>query len=251
MPAEIHPLLAAALAARENAHAPFSHFRVGAALEDDSGRIHTGCNIENATYGLTLCAERVAVFKAVSEGARKFRRIAVAADTDTLTPPCGACRQILWEFCGDVELILGNKNATLARAHENNPDVWPAIEAALNGPSLWDEVTDLLGRRGYTIEPGSADREYAAPYIERPDVRRAWLKIYQQSDTDDELYLLGEALMDVATAFSQYRWNHFIGTQRILGLKPGSGGSAGVGWLKSITEHRFFPELWTIRTQLR
>ena len=108
MPAEIHPLLAAALAARENAHAPFSHFRVGAALEDDSGRIHTGCNIENATYGLTLCAERVAVFKAVSEGARKFRRIAVAADTDTLTPPCGACRQILWEFCGDVELILGN-----------------------------------------------------------------------------------------------------------------------------------------------
>lgn len=150
-----------------------------------------------------------------------------------------------------VELILGNKNATLARAHENNPDVWPAIEAALNGPSLWDEVTDLLGRRGYTIEPGSADREYAAPYIERPDVRRAWLKIYQQSDTDDELYLLGEALMDVATAFSQYRWNHFIGTQRILGLKPGSGGSAGVGWLKSITEHRFFPELWTIRTQLR
>ena len=108
LPAEIHPLLAAALAARENAHAPFSHFRVGAALEDDSGRIHTGCNIENATYGLTLCAERVAVFKAVSEGARKFRRIAVAADTDTLTPPCGACRQILWEFCGDVELILGN-----------------------------------------------------------------------------------------------------------------------------------------------
>jgi len=108
LPAEIHPLLAAALAARDNAHAPFSNFRVGAALEDDSGRVHTGCNVENATYGLTLCAERVAVFKAVSEGARKFRRIAVAADTDVLTPPCGACRQILWEFCGDVELILGN-----------------------------------------------------------------------------------------------------------------------------------------------
>ena len=97
-----------ALAARENAHAPYSHFRVGAALEDATGRVHTGCNVENATYGLTLCAERVAVFKAISEGARAFRRIAIAADTDTLTPPCGACRQILWEFCGDIEILLLN-----------------------------------------------------------------------------------------------------------------------------------------------
>ncbi len=102
------PLASAALAARENAHAPYSHFRVGAALEDASGRVHTGCNVENATYGLTLCAERVAVFKAISEGARKFRRIAIAADTDELTPPCGACRQILWEFCGDLEIMLLN-----------------------------------------------------------------------------------------------------------------------------------------------
>lgn len=100
------PLQAAALAARENAHAPYSKFRVGAALEDASGRVHSGCNVENATYGLTLCAERVAVFKAISEGAREFRRIAIAADTDTLTPPCGACRQILWEFCGDIEIVL-------------------------------------------------------------------------------------------------------------------------------------------------
>jgi len=101
-------LLDAALAARANAHAPYSHFRVGAALADSSGRVHTGCNVENATYGLTLCAERVAVFKAISEGAREFRRIAVAADTETLTPPCGACRQILWEFCGNIEIIMLN-----------------------------------------------------------------------------------------------------------------------------------------------
>ena len=111
------PLQAAALAARENAHAPYSKFRVGAALEDSGGRVHTGCNVENATYGLTLCAERVAVFKAISEGAREFRRIAIAADTETLTPPCGACRQILWEFCGDIEILLLNprgKTETLA-----------------------------------------------------------------------------------------------------------------------------------------
>jgi len=101
-------LLAAARAARDNAHAPFSGFKVGAALEDAAGRIHTGCNVENATFGLTLCAERVAVFKAISEGAHRFRRIAVVADTEQLTPPCGACRQILWEFCSDIPVLLGN-----------------------------------------------------------------------------------------------------------------------------------------------
>src|ERR1700693_3405746 len=92
----------AALAVREHALAPYSHFRVGAALEDAGGRVHNGCNIENTTYGLTLCAERVAVFKELAEGTRSFRRIAIVADTDTLAPPCGACRQILWEFCGDI-----------------------------------------------------------------------------------------------------------------------------------------------------
>jgi cytidine deaminase len=108
------PLAAAALAVRENAFAPFSKFKVGAALEDEGGRIHTGCNVENATYGLTLCAERVAVFKAISEGVRKFRRIAIAADSEDLTPPCGACRQILWEFCGDIEIVMVNPRGKTA-----------------------------------------------------------------------------------------------------------------------------------------
>lgn len=101
-------LIEAALGVREKAHAPFSRFKVGAAVQDEDGRIFTGCNVENATYGLTVCAERVAIFKAISEGARKFIRVAVVADTDSLTPPCGACRQILWEFCGDVELVMAN-----------------------------------------------------------------------------------------------------------------------------------------------
>src|SRR4051795_1816873 len=101
-------LLEAAIEARKNAHAPYSRFLVGAAVEDENGRIHTGCNVENATYGLTVCAERVAVFKAISEGARGFVRIAIAADTEAPTPPCGACRQILWEFGGDLEVILTN-----------------------------------------------------------------------------------------------------------------------------------------------
>jgi cytidine deaminase len=93
---------------RKLAHAPYSGFKVGAAIEDEFGHIFTGCNIENSTYGLTLCAERLAVFKAISEGAGKLVCVAVVADTARLTPPCGACRQILWEFCGDAELILLN-----------------------------------------------------------------------------------------------------------------------------------------------
>jgi cytidine deaminase len=101
-------LVQAAREVRKRAHAPFSRFQVGAAIEDEHGRVFTGCNVENATYGLTICAERVAVFKAISEGAGKLKRIAVVADTEILTPPCGACRQILWEFCGDATLILAN-----------------------------------------------------------------------------------------------------------------------------------------------
>src|SRR3984885_5963103 len=104
----MNELVAAARAVRLNAHAPYSGFQVGAALETPAGVIIAGCNVENATYGLTICAERVAIVKAISEGERKFVRIAIVADTDTPTPPCGACRQILWEFGVDLEIILAN-----------------------------------------------------------------------------------------------------------------------------------------------
>jgi cytidine deaminase len=105
---DIDALIEAARRVRENAVADFSHFKVGAALETADGTIVTGCNVENATYGLTICAERVAMFKALSEGHRAFVRVAVVADTADPTPPCGACRQILWEFGGDIEVVLAN-----------------------------------------------------------------------------------------------------------------------------------------------
>ena len=101
-------LIDAAKQARENAHAPYSNFRVGAALRSTSGRIFTGCNVENASYGLTMCAERVAIFKAISEGERGFDALAVVTDADVLTPPCGACRQLIWEFCGDIPVTIAN-----------------------------------------------------------------------------------------------------------------------------------------------
>ncbi len=109
------PLIAAARRAREHAHAPFSKFKVGAAIETADGHVVTGCNIENATYGLTICAERVAIFKALSEGHRRFTRIAIVADTPQPTSPCGPCRQILWEFGGNLEVILANLSDEKAR----------------------------------------------------------------------------------------------------------------------------------------
>jgi cytidine deaminase len=121
-------LISAASRARENAHAPYSQFRVGAALRANSGRIFTGCNIENSSFGLTVCAERVAVFKALSEGERRFDAIAVVADTERLTPPCGACRQILWEFCRDAEVVLANLSGqiTMRRVPDLLPDAFDA-----------------------------------------------------------------------------------------------------------------------------
>ena len=108
-------LVAAARAAREHARALYSGFKVGAALECADGTIVTGCNVENATYGLTVCAERVALLKALSEGRDRFVRIAVVADTIRPTPPCGPCRQLLWEYAGDIEVVMANLDRETAR----------------------------------------------------------------------------------------------------------------------------------------
>jgi cytidine deaminase len=101
-------LIRLALQARFNAHAPFSQFRVGAVVVGSDGRVFSGCNIENSSYGLTICAERVAIFKAVSEGCTELTKLCVVSDSQNLTPPCGACRQIIWEFCGDIPVVLAN-----------------------------------------------------------------------------------------------------------------------------------------------
>lgn len=108
-------LIAAARLARAHAIAPYSHFKVGAAVLTSAGRVYSGCNVENASYGLTMCAERVALLKALSEGERDFVAVAVVADTETPTPPCGSCRQLLWEFCGDVPVLLATPSQIAAR----------------------------------------------------------------------------------------------------------------------------------------
>jgi cytidine deaminase len=101
-------LVKAATEVRERAYAPYSNFKVGAAVRTKDGKIYTGCNVESASYGLTVCAERVAIWKAVSEGEKEFEQVAVVADTEELTPPCGVCRQIIWEFGGDIPITFAN-----------------------------------------------------------------------------------------------------------------------------------------------
>jgi cytidine deaminase len=108
MTQDLESLIEQTIKAFENAYAPFSKFRVGATVVTKSGKIYTGCNIESASYGLTVCAERVAIWKAVSEGEREFSMVCVVADTEELTPPCGVCRQIIWEFCEDIPIVFAN-----------------------------------------------------------------------------------------------------------------------------------------------
>jgi cytidine deaminase len=114
---DLQPLIEAAQQARSRSVAPFSNFLVGAAVKTESGKVYTGCNIESASYGLTVCAERVAIWKALSEGERKFTALAVVADTETLTPPCGTCRQIIWEFARGATIVFANLNGQSEEFH--------------------------------------------------------------------------------------------------------------------------------------
>lgn len=104
----LRDLLETAKQARLQSIAPFSNFLVGAAVKTEAGKVYTGCNVESASYGLTVCAERVAIWKALSEGERDFSELAIVADTGSLTPPCGTCRQIIWEFAKNATIMLGN-----------------------------------------------------------------------------------------------------------------------------------------------
>ena len=149
-----------------------------------------------------------------------------------------------------VEFVLGNKSKKLATAHKNVAHVWPEIEKSLNAPSLYDDVIALLYRRGHKIDQKMLKRDWSQSYEANKSVEAAWLDIYQEASLENDLYNLGEKLTSLDENFSIYRWRHFLTVQKIIGYKPGTGGSAGVGWLENVTSHRFFPELWSIRTNL-
>ncbi|MEM9133307.1 MAG: tryptophan 2,3-dioxygenase family protein [Actinomycetota bacterium] len=143
-----------------------------------------------------------------------------------------------------VEFILGNKSEQLALAHSNVPHVWPALEEALRSPSLYDDVIALLARAGHPIDDAALDRDWSQPYAADPSVEAAWRAVFTDPSQGNRLYRLGQSLLTLDQTFLQYRWRHFTSVERIIGYKPGTGGSSGVGWLEQVTRHKFFPEIW-------
>jgi len=147
-----------------------------------------------------------------------------------------------------VEFALGNKDRRLADAHRNVPHVWPALKLALESPSMYDSAIALLARRGLPVDAHALDRDWSETYSPNNSVEAAWRVVYADPGTHNDLYQLGEKLTALDQQFSLYRWRHFISVERIIGYKPGTGGSSGVAWLEAVTRHRFFPELWALRT---
>lgn len=147
-----------------------------------------------------------------------------------------------------VEFALGNKDRRLADAHRNVPHVWPAMKEALESPSMYDSAIALLARRGLPVGPTALDRDWSETYVPNDSVEAAWRLVYDDPGTHNELYQLGEKLTKFDQQFSVYRWRHYVSVERIIGYKPGTGGSSGVAWLEAVTKHRFFPELWALRT---
>lgn len=149
-----------------------------------------------------------------------------------------------------VEFILGNKDERLAAAHRNVPHVWPALKENFESPGLYDEVLGYLSRHGHTIDASVLERDWTQGYQASESVVAAWLAVYRQPSSDNLQYQLAEKLVALDEAISVYRWRHFVTVHKIIGYKPGTGGSAGVGWLEKVTRHRFFPELWAVRDRL-
>jgi tryptophan 2,3-dioxygenase len=148
-----------------------------------------------------------------------------------------------------LEFLLGNKNPAMVEPHRKSP-AYQEVLAQLHEPSLYDEVRGLLTRRGL-LAPGDAPAaDPTQPYRASAEVEAAWRAVYKDPIRHRDLHLLAEALMDIADHFARWRYTHLVTVQRTLGTKPGTGGTAGVSWLAEISEHRFFPELWSVRSTL-
>jgi tryptophan 2,3-dioxygenase len=149
-----------------------------------------------------------------------------------------------------MEFRLGNKNADMIRVHQGDPEVHATLNRALQAPSLYDEVLRLLSRRGYGIPPELLDRDFTEPYLANKTVAGAWLAIYHNAGKDFELYELAERMVDLDHQFQLWRFHHMKTVERIIGHKPGTGGTGGVSYLTKALELRLFPELWQVRTAL-
>ena len=149
-----------------------------------------------------------------------------------------------------IEFILGNKNPAYLAPHAHTPEIHQILRTTLDAPSLYDEAIPLLARRGFAIDEAVIARDWAEPHAANDSVMQAWLAIYRDTQTHWGLYELAEKLLDLEDSFQQWRFRHLETVKRIIGFKRGTGGTAGVGYLASALDYRFFPELWDLRTAL-
>lgn len=150
----------------------------------------------------------------------------------------------------EIEFLLGNKNRALIEPHRHRADLAARLDAALAAPSLYDEAIRLLARRGFAIDRACLERDLTRAYAGDPTVAAAWTTIYRDTATWFDLYELAEELVDLEDTFRQWRFRHMTTVERVIGFKPGTGGTAGVAYLKKLLEIRLFPELWDVRTAL-
>jgi tryptophan 2,3-dioxygenase len=198
-------------------------------------------------------------FKMLARVSRIFEQLVHAWDVlSTMTPPeYTAIRPHLGASSGFqsyqyrcIEYSLGNKNPVMLRPHEHRPDLLAEVRAAFEAPSLYDESLRLLARRGLPVPASHVERDWTQPYQESAEVEQAWLRVYRQPETNWDLYQLGEELMDLEDAFRVWRFRHATTVERLIGLKRGTGGTGGVGYLRKMLEVVLFPELWRLRTDL-
>jgi tryptophan 2,3-dioxygenase len=149
-----------------------------------------------------------------------------------------------------MEFLLGNKRGLLMEPHRHRPELFAALDALYRAPSIYDEAIRLLSRRGFIIDPRCVERDWTALQAFDPTVCEAWVQVYRDTETNWELYELAEKLVDLEDAFRQWRFRHATTVERIIGMKRGTGGTTGVGYLRSVVETELFPELWRARTEL-
>jgi tryptophan 2,3-dioxygenase len=149
-----------------------------------------------------------------------------------------------------IEFLLGNKNRGMIAPHAHRPDLERWLTELLHAPSFYDEALRLMARRGLPIDPAVLDRDFSQPHVHAPSVEAAFLEIYRHSEKYFDLYQLAEELVDMEDYFRQWRFRHVTTVERVIGFKRGTGGTAGVGYLKGMLEMSFFPELWHVRTSL-
>ncbi len=149
-----------------------------------------------------------------------------------------------------IEFILGNKNEVMTRPHRHKADVFALIKQEMERPSLYDEALKALARRGFPIDASVTERDWAQPYQANASVEQAWLTVYRAPNDHWELYEMAEELVDLEDSFRQWRFRHMTTVNRIIGFKQGTGGTAGVSYLKHVLDTELFPELWRVRTAL-